>query len=121
MAEIPEKNLGLAIIKRAVNDALGNIKINYSTDGRNVQREALAWLFVIPKDDSEYRPEPFSFEWWCNVLEIEPEDTRAFVRTYKKQGVGAANISQCIVDDIYDTEALAVPFGNRPAPKYRYG
>lgn len=114
MSEIPEKNLGLAIIRRAVNDALGKFRVN-STDGISIQRDAVFWLAATDRDE-------FSFEWWCEELDMEPFWVRRFVSEYKGGDIGIGNLSQAVFDEIYDIAGPAAPFSNRVMPKkYRYG
>lgn len=76
---IPEKALGLAIISRAVLDALGQTALAggiINTQKGYLIRQARAWLFSAYDDQ---RKTPFSFPWWCEVLEVDKNRIRKFV------------------------------------------
>jgi hypothetical protein len=62
----PEKNLLIAVIARAVSDALGGIVID--GDGQRERASALAWIFSIRDDDYHT---PFSFAYCCSELDID--------------------------------------------------
>lgn len=86
----PEKALGLAIIVRAVKDALGLVAIGQSealkSKGGYLRREAFGWIFSA--HDEKYRPE-FSFPWWCDILEIEASRIRKFIYQGAKGKISA--------------------------------
>lgn len=64
--ETPEKTLLLAMLDRAIRDAINSFE-------RFNQREAMKWInnrrYLIKK-------EPFSFEWVCDQLDIDPRTVR---------------------------------------------
>ncbi len=76
---IPEKALGLAIITRAMLDAIGQTALTGAEPISKEQyyiRQAKAWLFSAYDDRHK---DPFTFPWWCEHCEIEPARVRAFV------------------------------------------
>lgn len=76
---IPEKALGLAIISRAMLDALGQTALAggiINSQKGYLIRQARVWLFSAYEDK---RKSPMSFPWWCDVLEIDKNRIRKFV------------------------------------------
>lgn len=74
---IPEKALVFDVIKRAIEDALGRYKI-LSTDTRQIQREAEAWIFSLSI-------QPWSFKWCCDQVDIDFKLIRKFIKKHKCQ------------------------------------
>lgn len=81
---LPEKSLGVAIIIRAVQDALGAVALGHSPEkrhqGKLYSMDALSWLF----QDEGTLCESFSFAWWCDVLSLDRDSIRSFVLKNKK-------------------------------------
>jgi hypothetical protein len=88
---IPERALGWAIIRRAIADAVGFYKIG-SNDSAKIQTEALEWIFY-----SNGVIEPWSFLWWCELLDVEPTRVYRFMERYKGGTLGAYSTDHNIV------------------------
>ena len=71
--KLPERNLLVAMIERALLDYFGNQALD--------RTEAATWLF------SEAQPEePFSFHWVCGQLDLDPVDVATHLRKIKPRG-----------------------------------
>jgi|GEM_PF-750527 hypothetical protein len=69
----PERNLLSAVLARAVCDAFGNIEVE-----KHVRRTARQWIFGVTDPN-----QPFSFDWVCNSLDIDPNELRRMLRNYE--------------------------------------
>ncbi len=72
-ASLPERNLLVAMIERAVLDYFGNQAMERS--------EAETWLFGLTHED-----EPFSFHWVCGQLDLDPVDITSQIQKMKPRG-----------------------------------
>lgn len=68
-----ERNLLAAVLARAICDAFGSADVE-----KHVRRTARQWIF-----GSNDPSKPFSFEWVCNSLEIDPVELRRMLRNYE--------------------------------------
>ncbi|MCX7952433.1 MAG: hypothetical protein N2654_02200 [Deltaproteobacteria bacterium] len=68
-----ERNLLAAVLARAICDAFGSADVE-----KHVRRTARQWIF-----GSNDPSKPFSFEWVCNSLEIDPFELRRMLRNYE--------------------------------------
>jgi hypothetical protein len=76
---LPERRLLLAILERAILDYVGN-------DPRELETAA-DWFFVAGDGALvQEPPEPFSFIWVCEGLDLDPQRVAAFVRALPKRG-----------------------------------
>lgn len=74
----PERRLLLAMLERAILDFVGN-------DSREVESSA-DWLFAGSGSDCVEGGQPFSFEWVCEGLDLDPSRVSAFIRSLPKRG-----------------------------------
>lgn len=71
-----EKSLLASVLERAIADAMRVVgKIGASETPQAVSREALKWIMRKQKT----KLEPFSFEWICENLNLEPKALRKAV------------------------------------------
>ncbi len=68
-----ERNLLAAVLARAICDAFGSADVE-----KHIRRTARQWIFGV-NDPSK----PFSFEWVCHSLEIDPQELRRMLRNYE--------------------------------------
>ena len=76
MFDGPEKDLVIAVLQRAVEDARGDLKGLGVKDRQKVQQSALGW---IRRNTNRC----FSFLWVCDALELDPE----WIRRRIKDGI----------------------------------
>lgn len=75
----PEKALLIAILERAALDAHRLAIVDHVEDADDWRRKARAWLLVPPTSI----PKPFTFQWVCESLDLEPSTTRRKILNYK--------------------------------------
>jgi hypothetical protein len=68
-----EHRLLLALLERALRDALGIKGVNAPDHEHHHRRAAQAWFGVVDKYISELEPDPWSFQWVCSHLSIDAE------------------------------------------------
>jgi hypothetical protein len=77
---LPEKSLGIAIILRAIQDSIGAVALGNNpklrAKARTYRIDALIWIFSAEEDRDN---EPYSFSWWCEVLDLDKQSIRKFV------------------------------------------
>lgn len=70
------RNLALAILLQAFRDVIAPKKSS-NKEWDIWRKDAMEWFF----DAESY---PGSFAWVCDILQMNPEELRIWVRTYKK-------------------------------------
>lgn len=70
--ESPEKKLGVAVIVRALRDAMGSTEDKPRRYGDRDQVLALHWIELAGM-------EPKQFDWWCEMVDLDPVRIRQHV------------------------------------------
>jgi len=68
----PEKNLLLGILERAIRDALGLKGVMPPDVEKHHKRDAWAWLEIGQSFEAVLNPVPFTFQWLCQHLALDP-------------------------------------------------
>jgi len=76
MVPDPERSLLQAILRRAIDDALGGYNL-FKNDSPQIIVEARRWIFTA---QDEHLAPPFSFVWCCEQLGVDVDRVRKFVR-----------------------------------------
>lgn len=74
----PVTDLLHAVLARAIKDAAGSDIDHASASVQNVIREAREWLRIDGRALAweQEDPDPFSYVWVCDVLDLDPESVR---------------------------------------------
>lgn len=89
----PEHALLLAILERAVCDAIGNMRESNQAKKRLVGRKAEFWILTGDVDH------PFSCPWICEGLNIDIEVMRRFIRK-REWKIGKKGTSSTLLDRV---------------------